>query len=88
VKILRRQGYQHGDPLSDEAWPGAVATAEAIARRNGFDDTQVTVDRPGDHQVRFTNSTDGAYIDVGTGKNALVTTNTGCHLPAASNPTG
>lgn len=80
--------YGAPTPIPDAAWPAALAAAATIARRNGFTNTQVKVDDAGNHQVRFTNPTDGAYTDLGTRKAVVLLTSTGCHLPAGSRPTG
>lgn len=78
--------YGSRTPISDDAWPAALAAAEPIARRNGFNETFMKVDQPGNHQARFTNTTDGAYTDLGTKKGVVLLTSTGCHLPAGTNP--
>ena len=68
-------------PIPDEAWPATLAAAETIARRHGFNQTFMKVDQPGNHQARFTNTTDGAYSDLGTLADVVLQTYTGCHLP-------
>lgn len=70
--------------IPDDEWPAALAAAEAVAQRYGFDDTATVVDEPGNHQVRFSSSTDLAYVNLGTVVNVVLSTFTGCHLPDAS----
>lgn len=74
--------YGAPGPIPDDAWPTALTAAETVAKRYGFDHTATVVDAPSDHEVRFSSSTDGAYIDFGTGVNVILATFTGCNLPA------
>lgn len=74
--------------IPDEAWPAALTAAVRIAARYGFDSTQRFVDKPGRHDARLSNSTTGAYTNLGTYVNAVLSTITGCHLPASTTTAG
>ena len=83
-KFTGLDSYGAPGAIPDDAWPTAVAAAETVARTYGFDDTATVVDAPSDHQVRFRSSTDGAYVDFGTGVNVILATFTGCNLPTTT----
>ena len=73
--------YGAEQPIADEDWQAVRTATEAIAQRYGLTTTTEAADSPGNHQVRYSSTADGAYVDIGSGKAAFVTTNTGCHLP-------
>ena len=68
-------------PIADDTWSTVLTATEAIARRYGLTTTKSVANTPGNYQVRYSNPTDGAYVDIGSAKAAFVSTNTGCHLP-------
>lgn len=70
-----------------EAWPTAPTAAARAAARNGFDSTQRFVDQPGRHDARLSNRTTGAYRNLGPYVTAVLSTITGCHLPASDTTT-
>lgn len=73
--------YGAEQPIADQDWQAGRTATEAIAQRYGLTTTTGAADTPGNHQVRYSNTADGVYADIGSGKAAFVTTNTGCHLP-------
>jgi hypothetical protein len=68
-------------PIADNTWSVVLTATEAIARNYGLTITESVANTPGNYQVRYSNPTDGAYVDIGSAKATFVTTNTGCHLP-------
>ncbi len=77
------QSWYAPGAVPDDTWPSAVRAARGVAERYGLTSVTTVVDRPADHQVRFSNPSDGAYTDLGTGVNTVLNTITGCNLPAS-----
>lgn len=73
--------------IPDDKWPHTVDAVRSIAAEYGFDTSQVTVDRPGDHEVVFHDKYQ-AELNVGTAANTTVLLRTGCHLTAAAKKRG
>jgi predicted LppA-like lipoprotein len=65
--------------IPDDQWDQAVRIAETIARRNGFNQTVVIVDRPGQHTVDFKNEWGGRF-GLDSGAHSVLSVQTGCHL--------
>lgn len=65
-------------PIPDEQWPAVVAAVEAAVASYGFGELVAIVDRPGDHLAKSVGPY-GATVQIGTGKNVILTTITGCH---------
>ncbi|UKD56634.1 LppA family lipoprotein [Amycolatopsis sp. FU40] len=58
-----------------------------LAAEYGFDTSQVTVDRPGDHEVVLRDKYE-AELNVGTAANTTLLLRSGCHLTAAAKKRG
>jgi len=69
-------------PIPDAAWPQALQRAKELAAGLGATGGQGFKDQPGDHLARFY-SPQGTVLSLGTAVNAIISSNTGCRLPAA-----
>ncbi|HEY8458501.1 MAG TPA: LppA family lipoprotein [Actinopolymorphaceae bacterium] len=82
AEVRRYHGGVSPGNLPDAQWPRAVDVVSRLARRYGFDNPVVVVDRPGDHEVSFADEY-GAELLFGTAANTTLSLATGCH-PVAS----
>lgn len=81
-RTVALESYGAPEPITDEQWPTVRDAAQRIAAAQGFTATVTKVDKPDDHQIRFADESTGAYTDLLTGKAVVLSTRTGCHLPA------
>jgi hypothetical protein len=73
--------------LPDAKWQEAVDLVGSIAGRHGFKNPGAVVDRPGDHEVSFSNEY-GAELLFGTAANTTLSISTGCHLSREAHQRG
>ncbi|MQA61374.1 MAG: hypothetical protein GEU86_07720 [Actinophytocola sp.] len=73
-----RSGRSPGN-ISDADWPRALRVVQDVAGEEGFTETKVVVERPGDHEVAIYDRY-GAEIIFGTARNTILSMSTGCHL--------
>jgi len=74
--------YLASGPIPDSVWPQAMQRAKELAASLGATGGQGFKDQPGDHDARFY-SPEGTVLWPGTAVNAIISSNTGCRLPAA-----
>ena len=73
--------------IADDRWPQVEGIVLAVAREYGFTDpAELRINQPGRHQVGAVDRTLGANVSFGTQKVTIMSTSSGCHLPAASRP--
>lgn len=72
--------------VPDRQWTEAVEIVTRVAGRSGFGQPIQVVDRPGQHEVELRGERE-SVLRLGTVRNATLTVETGCHLPAARHPT-
>lgn len=77
-RLQALQTWGANGPIPDEQWPAVVAAVEAAVASYGFGELVAIVDRPGDHLAESVGPY-GATVQIGTGKNVILTTITGCH---------
>ncbi len=76
--------YLASGPIPDSVWPQALQRAKELAASLGATGGQGFKDHPGDHDARFY-SPQSTVLWLGTAVNAIISSNTGCRLPAAVN---
>lgn len=79
---VRFPDYLAVGPIPDAAWPQAMQRAKELAASLGATGGQGFKDQSGDHDARFY-SPQGTAIWLGSAVNAIISSNTGCRLPAA-----
>ncbi len=75
--------YVASGPIPDQVWLQARQRAQDIAARLGATGNQGFKDRPEDHDAHFY-SPEGTVLWLISAVNAVITSNTGCRLPAAA----
>jgi hypothetical protein len=70
--------------IDDTTWPKVVAAIEAILREEGFTQTVVLQDQPGEHNVSINNPTTEARVRLGTRANTTLTLYGACYLTEAA----
>lgn len=74
--------YVASGPIPDAVWPQAMQRAKELAAGLGATGGQGFKDQPGDHDARFY-SPQGTVLWLGTAVNGIISSDTGCRLPAA-----
>ncbi|WP_153346382.1 LppA family lipoprotein [Nocardia aurantia] len=80
-KVFLRNFVGSAD-IPDAVWPAVVARARELAAGLGATNSESMVDKPGDHDARFY-SAEGTNLSVGSNGSAVISSSTGCRLPAA-----
>jgi len=75
--------YLASGPIPDSVWPQAMQRAKELAAGLGATGGEGFKDQPGDHDARFY-SPQSTVLWPGTAVNAIISSNTGCRLPAAA----
>lgn len=80
-------GVLGGGAIPDKDWDQATEITREILEPEGYDEMTVVANKPGEHDVAFTDGY-GSTITIGGQVSTTIDASSGCFLKAASHPEG